>query len=230
MVQKLQESGPVLFNRQIAEGIYHLSVLAPRIAAAACPGQFVQVKVASEPSVQFLRMPFAVFDVDVDAGSVDICYQVVGDGTEQLTHVGIGDEVDLVGPIGNGWHVPAGELAAQGARVDVIIGATTADRVACTEQFEDSVRRSQGALYIATDDGSMGVKGFVNAVTDELLATNDYDYVAVCGPPLMECEVSMERLMACGVGACLGCVVETTGGLKRCCVDGPVFDASEVIW
>ena len=264
MVQKLQESGPVLFNRQIAEGIYHLSVLAPRIVAAACPGQFVQVKVASEPSVQFLRMPFAVFDADVDAGSVDICYQVVGDGTEQLTHVGIGDEVDLVGPIGNGWHVPAGvthallacggvgtpalklladELAAQGARVDVVIGATTADRVACTEQFEDSVRRSQGALYIATDDGSMGVKGFVNAVTDELLATNDYDYVAVCGPPLMErsvalpaiehgvtCEVSMERLMACGVGACLGCVVETTGGLKRCCVDGPVFDASEVVW
>lgn len=108
MVQKLQESGSVLFNRQIAEGIYHLSVLAPRIAAAACPGQFVQVKVASEPSVQFLRMPFAVFDADVDAGSVDICYQVVGDGTEQLTHVGIGDEVDLVGPIGNGWHVPRG--------------------------------------------------------------------------------------------------------------------------
>lgn len=83
----------------------------------------------------------------------------------------------------------------------------------------------------------------MNAVTDELLATNDYDYVAVCGPPLMErsvalpaiehgvtCEVSMERLMACGVGACLGCVVETTGGLKRCCVDGSVFDASEVVW
>lgn len=81
MVQKLQESGSVLFNRQIAEGIYHLSVLAPRIAAAACPGQFVQVKVASEPSVQFLRMPFASLSMrNVDAGSVDICYQVVGDG------------------------------------------------------------------------------------------------------------------------------------------------------
>ena len=264
MDQKLQESGPVLFNRQVAEGIYHMSVLAPRIAAAARPGQFVQVKVASEPSIQFLRMPFAVFDVDETAGSVDVCYQVVGEGTEQLTHLAVGDEVDFVGPIGNGWHIPAGtkhallacggvgvpalklladELADQGAQVDVVIGAQTAKRLACVEQFEDSIRASQGALHIATDDGSAGVKGFVNAVTDELLATHDYDYVAVCGPPLMErsvalpaiehgvtCEVSMERLMACGVGACLGCVVETTDGLKRCCVDGPVFDASEVIW
>lgn len=264
MDQKLQESGPVLFNRQVAEGIHHMSVQAPRIAKAARPGQFVQVRVASEPSIQFLRMPFAVFDVDEAAGSVDICYQVVGEGTEQLTHVCIGDEVDFVGPIGNGWHIPVGtkhallacggvgvpalklladELAARGAQVDVVIGAQTAKRLACVEQFEDSIRASQGALHIATDDGSAGVKGFVNAITDELLATHDYDYVAVCGPPLMErsvalpaiehgvtCEVSMERLMACGVGACLGCVVETRDGLKRCCVDGPVFDASEVIW
>ena len=211
MDQKLRESGPVLFNRQIAEGIYHLSVQAPRIAAASRPGQFVQVKVASEPPVQFLRMPFAVFDVDESAGSVDVCYQVVGEGTEQLSHV--------------------------------VIGAQTVKRLACTEQFEDSIRASGGALHVATDDGSAGIKGFVNAITDELLATRAYDYVAVCGPPLMErsvalpaiehgvtCEVSMERLMACGVGACLGCVVETRDGLKRCCVDGPVFDASEVIW
>lgn len=264
MDQKLQERGPVLFNRQVAQGIYHLSVKAPRIAETALPGQFVQLKVASEPAVQFLRMPFAVFDVDVQQGSVDVCYQVVGEGTEQLTHVGSDDEVDLVGPIGNGWHIPDGtrrallacggvgtpalklladELARRGARVDVVIGATTVDRLACTEQFEDSIRSSHGALYIATDDGSAGIKGFVNAVTDELIATHDYDYVAVCGPALMErsvalpaiergltCEVSMERLMACGVGACLGCVVETRDGLKRCCVDGPVFDASEVVW
>ena len=264
MDQKLRESGPVLFNKQIAEGIYHLSVQAPRIAATSRPGQFVQIKVASEPPVQFLRMPFAVFDVDESAGSVDVCYQVVGEGTEQLSHVVIGDEVDFVGPIGNGWHIPDGtrrallacggvgapalklladELAAKGTQVDVVIGAQTAKRLACTEQFEDSTRASGGALHVATDDGSAGVKGFVNAITDELLATRAYDYVAVCGPPLMErsvalpaiepgvtCEVSMERLMACGVGACLGCVVETRDGLKRCCVDGPVFDASEVIW
>lgn len=264
MDQKLRESGPVLFNRQIAEGIYHLSVQAPRIAATSRPGQFVQAKVASEPPIQFLRMPFAVFDVDESAGSVDVCYQVVGEGTEQLSHVVIGDEVDFVGPIGNGWHIPDGtrrallacggvgapalklladELAAKGAQVDVVIGAQTLKRLACTEQFEDSIRASDGALHVATDDGSAGVKGFVNAITDELLATRAYDYVAVCGPPLMErsvalpaiehgvtCEVSMERLMACGVGACLGCVVETRDGLKRCCVDGPVFDASEVIW
>lgn len=171
--------------------------------------------------------PLAVFDVDESAGSVDVCYQVVGEGTEQLSHVVIGDEVDFVGPIGNGWHIPDGarrallacggvgtpalklladELAAKGAQVDVVIGAQTVKRLACTEQFEDSIRASGGALHVATDDGSAGIKGFVNAITDELLATRAYDYVAVCGPPLMErsrgaschrapgvtCEVSME--------------------------------------
>lgn len=264
MDRKYEECGQVFFNSEIAQGIFRMSVQALRIASEARPGQFVQVCVASEPAAQFLRMPFAVFDVNPTTGAVDICYQVVGDGTRQLATVKEGDMVSLVGPIGNGWHVPAqatrallacggvgtpalkllaDELASLGVDFDVVIGATTADRLACVDEFEASLRNSDGALHVATDDGSVGTKGFVSTVTDELFETKAYDYVAVCGPPLMErsvalpaverdilCEVSMERLMACGVGACLGCVVETTEGLKRCCVDGPVFDAREVVW
>lgn len=264
MIQKCEECGRVFFNERIAKGIYRMSVHAPRIAAVAVPGQFVQVRVASEPSVQFLRMPFAVFDIDAQGGSVDICYQVVGKGTDQLSCVSAGQELSLVGPVGNGWNPPrsvrrallacggvgapalkmlADALSAQGACIDVVIGATTRERLACVPEFEASVSCAEGKVHIATDDGSVGTKGFVNSITDALLDANAYDYVAVCGPPLMErsvalpalskgifTEVSMEKLMACGIGACLGCVVETTNGLKRCCVDGPVFDASEVIW
>lgn len=264
MIQKHEERGRVFFNEKIAEGIYRLSLHAPLIAASSIPGQFVQTCVASEPSVQFLRMPFAVFDTDADKGSVDICYQVVGRGTEQLSQVVEGDCVSLVGPIGNGWNPPndakrallacggvgtpalkmlADALAARGVAFDVVIGSTTKNRLACVPEFERSAALCSGCVHIATDDGSVGTKGFVNAVTDALLEEHDYDYVAVCGPPLMEksvvipalekgifTEVSMEKLMACGIGACLGCVVETTDGLKRCCVDGPVFEGSEVIW
>lgn len=264
MIQKCEECGRVFFNERIAEGIYRMSIHAPRIAAVSIPGQFVQVCVASEPSVQFLRMPFAVYDVDPEKGSVDVCYQVVGKGTDQLSRVKNDEYASLVGPIGNGWNPPqdarrallacggvgapalkmlADQLAAQGVCTDVVIGSTTKSRLACVSDFEKSVECSSGAVHVATDDGSIGTKGFVNAVTDALMEENDYDYVAVCGPPLMErsvvvpalekglrVEVSMEKLMACGIGACLGCVVETTKGLKRCCVDGPVFDGSEVIW
>lgn len=264
MIQKCEECGCVFLNERIAEGIYRMSVHAPRIAEVSVPGQFVQVCVASVPPVQFLRMPFAVFDVDAERGAVDICYQVVGEGTEQLSHVQADDEVSLVGPIGNGWNPPTGarsallacggvgapalklladQLVADGAHVDVVIGSTTKARLACVDDFETCLDRSTGSVHIATDDGSIGVKGFVSAVTDKLLEDNDYDYVAVCGPTLMErsvvlpalekgvlTEVSMEKLMACGIGACLGCVVETTHGLKRCCVDGPVFKGSEVVW
>lgn len=264
MIRKHEECGRVCSNEQIAEGIYSMSVEAPLIAESAVPGQFVQVCVASEPPVQFLRMPFAVFDAHRQEGVVDICYQVVGKGTDQLSLVSEGEALSLVGPIGNGWNPPsqakrallacggvgapalkmlADELAAQGAGVDVVIGATTKSRLACVSSFESSVCEADGEVLIATDDGSVGTKGFVSAVTDRLLEERAYDYVAVCGPPLMErsvavpacakgifTEVSMEKLMACGIGACLGCVVETTDGLKRCCVDGPVFNGNEVIW
>jgi dihydroorotate dehydrogenase electron transfer subunit len=264
MVRKQQETGRVLFNRQIAPGIFQISAVLPTIAQTCVPGQFVQVRVCDEPSVQFLRMPFAISDADVKTGTVDICYQVVGSGTKQLTHIKPDDLLDCVGPIGNGWHIPqsakralivcggvgapalnmlAQDLAKRAIVVDAVMAATTATRIVCRDTIEKAVDASRGTLHIATDDGSEGTAGFANTLSDALIAQETYDYVAICGPLPMEraclsaavdagvaCEVSMEKMMACGVGACLGCVIKTTGGLKRCCVDGPVFDASEVIW
>ena len=273
MSAKLCERTRVTSLGFAAEGIFELALDSPRIAAATRPGQFVHVRVTG-PSVQFLRMPFAVCDVGrgSDAGcasdgapqTIELCVQVVGAGTAQLSELEEGDYLDVMGPIGTGWSVPAGTarallvgggvgtpalnllaraLADAGILADAVIGAQTAQKLCLVERISEILAPVGGTLHITTDDGTAGTHGFVTAVTGDLVASGAYDYVAVCGPePMMRsvavsvvdagitCQVSAERLMACGVGACLSCVIETTSGKRRCCVDGPVFDAREVVW
>lgn len=136
-------------------------------------------------------------------------------------------------------------LVAKGVRTDVVLGAQTETALACRGRYEVLLAEPPRC---ATDDGSFGREGFcttlVQEALDEAAAAGDpYDYLAVCGPePLMKivagmaasagvpCELSMERRMACGIGACLSCVVDTTDGRQRACVDGPVFDAGKVVW
>jgi dihydroorotate dehydrogenase electron transfer subunit len=130
------------------------------------------------------------------------------------------------------------ELTGRGVETVVALGAPTASRLAGHELFEAHAAR----LEIATDDGSLGEHGFVTRLTERLIPEG-FDLVCVCGPQAMEravaeraaaagipCRVSVERLMACGIGACLSCVVQTTAGQKRACVDGPVFDAETLQW
>lgn len=136
-------------------------------------------------------------------------------------------------------------ICASDAAVDVVLGAQTASALVCRERYAALLG---GEPRCATDDGSYGRAGFCTSLVSEALAEaaaagEPYDYVAVCGPePLMKivaglaadagvrCEVSMEKRMACGIGACLSCVVDTVDGKKRACVDGPVFDARKVVW
>lgn len=136
-------------------------------------------------------------------------------------------------------------ICASDAAVDVVLGAQTASALVCRERYAALLG---GEPRCATDDGSYGRAGFCTSLVSEALAEAaaagaPYDYVAVCGPePLMKivaglaadagvrCEVSMEKRMACGIGACLSCVVDTVDGKKRACVDGPVFDARKVVW
>lgn len=253
----------MLANVEVADDIYQMQVDSPQIAATAEAGQFVHVRVAERPD-QFLRMPFTVFDAHPGNGILEIVYQVVGDGTRQLSQLAPGARVDTIGATGRGWEPPehveralvigggvgtpalnllARNLAAAGTRVDAVIGAATKAKFCCLDALRASVEPSGGELRLTTDDGSYGTHGFVTAETDALIASGDYGYVAVCGPtPMMRntvkpalangtpCQVSMETLMACGVGACFSCVVDTVAGKKRCCTEGPVFDAREVVW
>ena len=145
----------------------------------------------------------------------------------------------------------AESLVNAGVRTDVVLGAQTQAALTCRERYEALLAAAPAcddAPRCATDDGSFGREGFCTSLVEEALADakaagEPYDYLAVCGPePLMRivaamaaeagvpCEVSMERRMACGIGACLSCVVDTTDGKQRACVDGPVFDARKVVW
>ncbi len=262
-MQKYQLKASVLENEKVAEDTFCMTLMAPLIAEAAKAGQFINLCVDDNPC-QFLRMPFCVFDIDLNLKTISICYQIVGDGTKQLSKLNIGDLVDIIGPLGNGWNVPdsakrallvcgglgtapmfllAKDLLYKKVCFDICIGAASIDRMICKDKLEEMSKKSGGKLYACTDDGSFGFHGFCTDPAKDLLNSNKYDYCAICGPYPMEkvatqlllqhhvhTQVSLEKLMACGVGACLSCIVETKDGLKRCCSDGPVFSAKDLIW
>ncbi len=248
----------VLSNTRIAPGVGLIALHAPRCAADVRPGQFVHLRVAAG-SDMILRRPFSVHRVAgerieilyqvLGAGTLRLAEKEPGDTS-----------MDLVGPLGHGWQVPEGaahalfvtgglgaaplgmlaeQLAERGVATVVAMGAPTAERLVARELYERVARR----VEVATDDGSAGHAGFSTAISERLLAEERFDVVYTCGPEPMQrivaqqareagvaCQVSLERLMACGIGACLSCVVSTVGGLKRACVDGPVFNAEEVVW
>ena len=247
----------VLANERLAESVGLLTLHAPRTAAIVRPGQFVHLRLAPGTE-RVLRRPFSVHAVAGEA--IAILFQVLGEGTREMAGWTHGFATDLLGPLGSGFDVPpatarallvAGglgaaplgllsqRLAERGVAVTAALGAPSAERLVSRGVFESTARK----VVYTTDDGSYGERGFVTSLVEGLLAADPPDVVAVCGPEPMArivaaqadaagvpCLVSLERLMACGVGACLSCVVATRDGLKRACVDGPVFDAEEVLW
>lgn len=255
----LEERAAVVANEQVSQRLYMLSLESPQIAAALQPGQFVHLQVPGMPD-KILRRPFSVYKANAEVGTLKILYQVVGAGTEVLSSVEPGAVSSLIGPVGTSWGVPEGtpallvgggvgaaplyllaqKLSAAGSGLKVVLGAQTHADLVC---FDDYCALPNCEVVPATDDGSFGYAGFCTGPAQEAIESQDYGFVAVCGPePLMKivsgmaldaglpCQISLERRMACGVGACLSCVVDTVDGKKRCCVDGPVFNAAEVVW
>lgn len=258
----VNEKGRVLRNEQVGPNLYVMEVASPDIARRVEPGQFVHTKVPGMEA-HILRRPFSVYDADAERGVFDVLYQVVGFGSDVLSGLPAGAELENIGPVGHGWTLPqdarrmlivgggvgaapvyllAKQAVEAGLDVDVVLGARTKDALVCLRRYEALGARS---VRCATDDGTFGHAGFCTGVVEELLSVGDrpYDCAAVCGPePLMKivaaqataagvpCQVSLERRMACGVGACLSCVVDTNAGKKRACVDGPVFSCEEVRW
>ncbi len=258
-------SAIVVSNERIFDTLYLMSLRAEDLAKAIRPGQFVHLAI---PSLQanILRRPFSIYSTDAQAGTVDILYQVVGTGTQDMTLWPCGYKTMVIGPIGSTWQPPSTckhamlvgggvgsaplfilceELISKGFEVDVVLGASTKDALVCRQRYEDAF---PSQVICTTDDGSFGTHGFATVEVDRLIAeakgaNNPYDFAAICGPaPLMKLaskstldagiftQVSLERKMACGIGACLSCVVDTVIGRKRVCVDGPIFNAEEVVW
>ena len=233
---------PLTGRRQVARGMFVLSLRAPEIAATVRAGQFVNLGWTPGP---LLRRPFSVYRAEGE--DIDIVLKAVGSGTEQLLAMRIGDRVSCLGPLGHGFDISDGarsavlisgglgvapmpmaarDAAAAGLRVTWVHGARTAAEL-CAESAGDEV------LW-ATDDGSQGVRGSAVA------AARDADLVLACGPNRMlaavaerwpDAQVAVETYMGCGTGVCLGCAVPLRrGGYDRACKEGPVYRASEVDW
>lgn len=257
----VDEATPLVDNRSVG-GTWHLATLhAPEIARRYMPGQFVHVRIPGMTE-HMLRRPFSVFDVDKDRGDIDVLYGVQGFGTEHLSTLEAGANLDCEGPIGNFWHVPEGissallvgngagvsalfmlakRLKGQGVRVHMVFGAPSKDvAVETARTLSDAL---DGNVDVCTADGAYGGSGDCASHALDLLHATSYDFVAcsaskempapiahACAEKGIPCQVWLGSHMGCGVGACLGCVMDTTRGRVRVCVDGPIFDAKEVIW
>ena len=232
-----------------------LDLIAPQIAAEAVPGQFVNVQV-SRRTAPLLRRPLGIAGVNRKRGVVRLVYRFVGEATNILGDVCSGDMLSVIGPLGHGfdrrWKHPllvgggtglapllflAESMAEDGIRPDVLMGGRTAEDMFWKDMFIDLVER----MGLTTDDGSLGTKGTVMAELPLMLRRLHYDCVYVCGPtPMMKavsaavlekgirCQVSLEKYMACGLGACLSCSFQGKDRRLKVCQDGPVFWAEEV--
>jgi dihydroorotate dehydrogenase electron transfer subunit len=243
----------IIHNKELVQGVFELVFRSENIAASALPGQFVHLRVNTGLH-PLLRRPISIHRVDKTKGTVAIIYHIVGQGTEEISRQKSGC-VDVMGPLGKGFPILEGkkcavvgggigtapllELAKNLSDCDAYLGFRN-----CTykvEAFENSCSK----VYVTTEDGSAGDKGYIT----ELLKKNitEYDVVYTCGPKVMmkkvmeicelnhvECYISIEERMACGIGACLVCackIQEENGEWhhKKVCKDGPVFNAKEVL-
>lgn len=221
------------------------------------PGQFAEIRVDDAPHT-FLRRPISINFVDRANNDVWFLIQLVGEGTKRLASLVVGDVVNVLLPLGNGFAMPeqadeklllvgggAGtapmlyfgeQLAQMGCKPSFLLGARTASMLLQLDEFG-----KYGDVYATTEDGSYGEQGFVTQ--HSVLQQQHFDRICCCGPkPMMvsvakyaksqgiTCEVSLENKMACGLGACLCCVENTTEGNVCICKEGPVFNINNLLW
>lgn len=217
------------------------------------PGQFVEVQVNSDSKV-LLRRPISINDIDFQTNEISLIIQTVGQGTKELAKINEGKEINLVYPLGNGFNIEgenpllvgggvgiapllylAKNFHAKGIKPKVLLGFRSQEQMIDLKEYE-----KYADVYISTQDGSVGSKGLV---TENEIFTQSYDTIYTCGPtPMMKaisdyslknnikCYASLENKMACGIGACLCCVQNTTEGHKCTCTEGPVFNVKDIIW
>lgn len=221
------------------------------------PGQFAQLRI-DESKETFLRRPISLHCVDYEKNEVGFLIQKVGAGTASLWQKKPGSTLNVILPLGNGFTMPTSaeqkfllvgggvgiapllfmgeEMQRMGIRPTFLLGARSKSDLLRLDAY-----RALGDVYVTTEDGSEGEKGFVTQ--HSILCREKFDRIAVCGPkPMMmamasyakrtgiPCEVSLENMMACGLGACLCCVEETKDGNVCVCKEGPVFDVDKLKW
>ncbi|MDA3929541.1 MAG: dihydroorotate dehydrogenase electron transfer subunit [Prolixibacteraceae bacterium] len=242
---------------QLNHDNYLLELQSKEPLSAINPGQFVNVLI-KDASSTFLRRPFSVHEVIYATNSIVILVKTVGEGTYKLVEAELGDKIDVVFPLGNGFSLPkkdekilligggvgiapmmqmGRESKEARAEVHFLLGARSAKDQILIDEF-----KQHGSVHLTTNDGSMGVEGFV--IHHPIFSKKEgFDRIYCCGPdPMMhavakkakalsiDCEVSLENMMACGFGVCLCCVTKTNEGNKCVCTDGPVFNIKDLEW
>ena len=236
----------ILTNEALTPSVYRMT-LSGDTSAITAPGQFVNIRLAGK----FLRRPISV--CDWEDGKLTLVYKVVGHGTAQMAAMAPGEKLDILTGLGNGYDlglvgaapllvgggvgVPpmyglAKHLRAMGKEVQVILGFNTKAEIFYEQEFKDL----GCTVTVTTADGSYGVKGFVTDAMKDL----HYSHFCACGPePMLKAlyaasttsgQMSFEKRMGCGFGACMGCSCKTLTGNKRICKDGPVMKKEEILW
>ncbi len=236
----------IIENTALTDCVYKM-VLKGDVSAIIAAGQFVNIQLDG----LYLRRPISVCDLNED--TVTIIYKVVGEGTEKMSTMRPGEKLDVLTGLGNGYdltlsgdkpvllgggvgvppmYLLAKRLIAQGKEVKVILGFNTAGEVF----YEQAFRELGAEVTVTTVDGSYGVKGFVTDVLKDM----DYTHFYTCGPePMLKAvyktsttsgQMSFEKRMGCGFGACMGCSCKTITGYKRICKEGPVMMKEEILW
>ena len=263
----IQVDGEVVSMRRVGS-YYLLSMTAPGIPEITKPGHFIALSVGGPNSAMLLRRSFSVYKVSekgLYGGTVEIVFAAHGAGTQWMSTLQRGDQLNIVGPLGKPFALPQqparclligggygsapltmlGEsLQQRGCRVDVVLGAATADRLFAVLES----RRTASSVTVTTDDGTAGVRGRVTDVLDDVVARTGSEVIYACGPMGMLAAVSrfaesrglysqcaVEEAMACGVGVCMTCVLPVIGDdgvtrMVRSCVEGPVFPGHRVRW
>lgn len=220
------------------------------------PGQFAEIKIENAKDV-FLRRPFSIHDVDYEKNQISFLVQIVGNGTRALSYLEEGDYLNIMYPLGNSFSFPESDdnilligggcgvapllylsryLSSNNFHPNILVGGRSKLDILEEDEYE-----RYGNLYYSTEDGSFGEKGLVTE--HSILQNEKFDKIYTCGPESMMkavaaiaqekeifCEVSLENTMACGIGACLCCVVDTVKGNQCVCTEGPVFNIKDLKW
>ena len=250
-------------KEKLLDGLYKFSLETKEIVDIVKPGNFIEIRI-NENLDPFLRRPISIYNIEKEKSIIEIIFQVKGKGTELLSKKQEGDFIDIIGPLGNGVFkfekhkniavigggigiFPLYELTKEAKElnlnIDTYIGFRNKELVVLEKEFENTSNN----LTITTDDGSYKNKGFAIDYLKENLKTKKVDCIYTCGPlPMIkavkalakenniECQISLEEKMGCGLGVCLGCAVKTAESSKEdpqyvhVCKDGPVFESKTV--
>ncbi len=250
---KIKMTGKVVSQEPLMEDIWSMWIQADEVAAQAVPGQFISV--FTKDSGRLLPRPISLCEIRRDTGRLRIVYRVAGAGTKEFSGYHTGDDVEIMGPLGNGFPLKNKKAFLIGGGIGIPPMLELARQLDCEKQiilgyrdqlFLNEDFQAYGEVFVATEDGSSGTRGNVlDAIRENGLKA---DIIYACGPtPMlralkayaaaqgMECYLSLEEKMACGIGACLACVCQSKEvdshshvHNKRVCKDGPVFAAEEV--